>query len=99
MIDEEIATVGATDGAADARERQGRAVEAGGQGGAPDLRLGDEAVTIVLVRGELGLVGDDGGHWATDEAHGAGHQPGDRRVLGTGGVGRALGDVEQESVQ
>ena len=51
------------------------------------------------MRGELGLVGDDGGHWATDEAHGAGHQPWDRRVLGTRGVGRALGDVEQESVQ
>ena len=45
-------------------------------------------------------MGDDGGDWTTDEPHRAGDQAGDGAgVLSTRGVGRAVGDVEQEGVQ
>ena len=49
MVDEEVAAVGATDGAADPGQRHGGALEGGGrQGGArraPDICLADDAVT------------------------------------------------------
>lgn len=111
MVDEEVWSVRAADGAADAGDG-----EAGwGQGGwglqptrgRPNL-LGDQTPIVLVASGQV-VGGDEGGHGAADGvAHcgararhegAAWHQTGHRRDLTAGGVAGIVGDVEEQTVE